>query len=427
MCKDCVIEKYQEYEQGHVPPAKLKELLIEYLNSEEGELDAEDQNEIPEIENFVSEKLEQKCKNCPRCKKWGFFENICESCKNKKCEGCFSKLGEKENKYCSACLENVAICEMCKSENLKKNTIKYPNICLCLTCSKTGTVPLDDDNGHWYEIKRLWRDEKGDKKYYTQQWVQEHGTGKNRVRKLFGSTSDQCVGFELELLAPNSRQLAAKKILQLKGVYVERDGSLKEENDPYETGLEIISNWGSINRVLDIAKKLQLDDTVPSNRCGLHVHLTRNEERFGEQDLKNCAKMVTFWNDPINENFLKKFTRRWSDSEWFNNYSKVNKNLTRQHLAKVGLTPDKLANFIGPVNNGKKYHIVNLAPNLTIEIRGFAATKDLLTLNACIELAHYSYMFCRTSVDPLNLTWNNFMDWLPEESSYINNYLKKVG
>lgn len=426
MCKTCVEDKWLEYSNNQLPIEKKKEEILTYLNSE-FEIEEDDIKDIPLIEEFIAQQFEQQFSNCVRCKKWGFFDKSCPSCKNKKCPSCNNKLQPEDGKYCGTCIKNIVKCGYCKKEKVNKETITFTNICICSACSKNGTVPPDEDENNWYPFDSLYRDTKGDNQYYKTQWVKEHGQSAKFVRKQFGSTSDQCVGFELELLAPKSRQLAAKKILKIKGVHVERDGSLKDENEQYETGIEIVSNFGSINRVLSIAKQLELEDTVPSNRCGLHVHLTRSDQRNTELDLIHCSKMIVFWSDPANGEFLKKFTRRWTDSAWFNQYSKITKNMTRQHLEKIGFSNDKLSNFLSPVNNGEKYHIVNLKPSHTIEVRGFAATTDILTLNACIELAHYSYMFARTSVSPINLTWNNFMDWLPEESSFINPFLKKVG
>src|SRR5690606_12617743 len=65
------------------------------------------------------------------------------------------------------------------------------------------------------------------------------------------------------------------------------------------------------------------------------------------------------------------------------------------------------------------YGIISLG-DYTVEVRAFRGTIAKPRLLACIELAYYSYEYCaKDDVYAKDLTWESFMQWLPEESKYI--------
>src|SRR5574343_329181 len=109
MCKTCVEDKWLEYSNNQLPIEKKKEEILTYLNSE-FEIEEDDIKDIPLIEEFIAQQFEQQFSNCVRCKKWGFFDKSCPSCKNKKCPSCNNKLQPEDGKYCGTCIKKIVKC-----------------------------------------------------------------------------------------------------------------------------------------------------------------------------------------------------------------------------------------------------------------------------------------------------------------------------
>lgn len=300
-------------------------------------------------------------------------------------------------------------CQNCNSELEYGYYYQYSNTTVCETCNEeSGCVPEDEVN-KWYCYDDLFYF-KANGKYYRNSSIKPHWFHKENglFGKLPNSRSGKYLGFELELLTPKAVFVANK--ISNKNIFMEYDGSLGEE------GFEICSKYGDIQDILDLANET-LESLKPfkvksenTNTCGLHVHLSRSIF-----DKNSLAKFIVFWNEPKNSFFLKKFTRRWTENEIFNSYSKVNKSATFLSLKENG------PNYILETNSNRKMLINSTSNNETVEIRGFKGTLNPLKMCACLELSYYSAIFC--SQKPKSLFWKDFISWLDSTPS---KYIRKL-
>lgn len=270
---------------------------------------------------------------------------------------------------------------------------------VCERCQENGTVPVD---GHfWYSYDSLyqWTDETWHKS--PERIIQAYH--ESIIVKIPESKGDIYCGFELEVIPYNiSRDKLAAELKQIGNIHCENDSSL------YDGGFEIISNYGDLDSVIDLAKKVSntLQGKAKSHEtdcCGLHVHLTKGNSY-------DNAKLSVFWNDCINKEFIKNIARRYSQD-----YAYMDPEKNRDRYQKQEF--DRLLHF------EDKYGIMNIKSE-TVEIRAFRGTINPIRLLANIEMAWYSYEYCKQDITANKLTWKHFLNWLENQKSrYIFPYL----
>lgn len=333
---------------------------------------------------------------------------------------------------------NNVTCQRCRTST-DPNEIRYTynEQRICPTCfENSGHCPVDG-NGNWYPTDMLtlydgeyylyspapvpdaseseWQDDdtqQGREDEYS--YASSPGDERHAVRGYHSSVSrpipgsegsTDTMGFELEVVPKRNSQNLARFILDTFGGRVERDGSLPSH------GFEIISDYGLEHQVLDIASRLSdrlTHEQVRSHNtgcCGLHVHLSKTNAT-----LLQISRMVYFWNNPTNKDFLHKFARRWGVS------------FCRDIPAKgICVNPQN-------ARRSEKYELVNVLPQQTIEVRAFRGTTKKSTLLACIQLAKRTWDFCRDlTVPDVDLTWMRFMDWVPQDATHVIAYANSAG
>jgi hypothetical protein len=333
--------------------------------------------------------------------------DYCEDCYNDlpTCEHCEETVQEvNSNNHCTDCEDHYTDCGLCScnvavNECVTDSDSDY----VCESCQENGCIP--EDSSDWYDYDNLYQHRDGE--WYTYAETKTINSYHDSVlEQIKGSYSGRYCGFELEILPKIDRDELAEEIYELGNLHCEEDSSLDEG------GFEIISNYGDINDVLHIASELSnlLKGNAISHDtdcCGLHIHLTKSN------DFDN-AKMIVFWNDPENRAFIKMFARRESESYAAFDSKKNKKTLPKQDFYRF--------------NDSDKYQAVRVASQ-TIEVRAFKGTTLKSTLLACIELAYYSYEYCKSVNSGEDLTYTKFLEWLPEESIHIKPYFesKKEG
>jgi hypothetical protein len=348
---------------------------------------------------------------------------------NEYCQSCFESLPYcvhceetvlevDEHNHCPDCEDNYCNCIRCNDRVLTDNCVDdSDDEPVCESCQENGCIPVDSD--YWYHYDDLHYSERTGEYYaYHSSSINDyHGSEKT---KISGSISGKYIGFELEVVPLKDRYEVAKYLLEsVDDIHCENDGSINCDNHSFdEDGFEVISNYGELSMVLEIAEKVadNLQGRAVSfeaNCCGLHVHLSRQNSVFDN------AKFVVFWNDPENWQFLKQFTHRDSES-WAERFPDKNKKNLNSTIEKVKNGTSTYAMF---TCNSSKYELIKFS-NHTIEIRGFKGTLHKPRLLACIELAYYSYEYCKLDICVDKLVWQDFMEWLPEESKYIRPYFE---
>ena len=342
----------------------------------------------------------------------------CEDCYNELpyCSHCEETVTEvDEHNHCPDCEDNYCSCSRCY-DNVSVDSVVYDSCdeAICPSCQEDGTIPEDDD--YWYHYDDLTYSER-DGCYFAHRTnsggIQEYHSAPRQ--KIEGSFSGKYVGFELEVVPLQDRDTVAESLIsKIENIVCENDGSIDCDNHEYEEdGFEVISNYGELDKVLEIASKVvdELDNKAVSFEagcCGLHVHVSR------VQDVYNNAKFVVFWNDSENWNFLKQFTHR-DNSCWARRKTDKNKGMLKSSSGS------KTYNYF--IDNDDKYELVRVCDR-TVEIRGFKGTLHKPRLLACIELAYYTYEYCKLDICVDKLDWKDFMEWLPEESKYIRSYFE---
>jgi hypothetical protein len=342
----------------------------------------------------------------------------CESCLGDLpfCCHCEETVTEVDNdNHCNDCQEHYCDCVYCNS-NVHIDTVVYDREGdeVCEYCQQDGTIPEDDDS--WYNYDYLYYSER-DGLYYAHKQpndgIQEYHSCIRQ--KIEGCISGKYVGFELEVVPIDDRDEVAEYLLsKVENIVCENDGSISEDNHEYDQdGFEIISNYGDLDNVLEIASNVvdNIKDKAVSFEagcCGLHVHVTNKNITYDN------AKFVVFWNDVENWEFLKQFTHRDNNS-WAKRQTHKNKSLLKSKN-------DNLS-YRYFVTNDDKYELVRVTNN-TLEVRGFKGTLHKPRLLACIELAYYTYEYCKLDISIDNLCWKQFMEWLPEDSKYIRPYFE---
>jgi hypothetical protein len=339
----------------------------------------------------------------------------CEDCYNSLpyCSHCETTVLETdENSHCESCAEHYSDCARCGCNVFDNGN--HPNDVngdiVCDDCQEYGCIP--EDSEYWYNFNDLtWSDHNDC--YYLEPPDESIGGYHSSARhQIEGSTSQKYVGFELEVVPLNDRYEVAEDLLKnVSNIVCENDGSIGAgDHDFEEDGFEVISNYGELYQIIDIAKGVvqNLNGKAVSFEagcCGLHVHLTKDKSVY------NNAKFVVFWNDVDNWPFIKQFTHR-DNSSWCKR--RITKNKESLKLVKN----NEYNEFMW---SRDKYELIRFTDH-TVEIRGYKGTLHEPRLLACIELSYYTYEYCKLDICIDKLNFRDFMEWLPEESRYIRPY-----
>jgi hypothetical protein len=221
-------------------------------------------------------------------------------------------------------------------------------------------------------------------------------------------------GVELEVMHQDGEvNKAAKAIHEIvnhngdepllgKRMFFERDGSLGS------AGFEMITQPMSLPaqrktwEFLKDKSSIHLLRSHKTTNCGLHVHVSRT----GLTKLQ-IAKLVTFINDPLHEDFIRAIARRYQNGF-------------------CNIKPKKIGTA---AQSNDRYEAVNLTPRATIEFRLFKGTLKYESLIAAIEFTHALIEFCKpTQTSITDLTTDAFMRFMeekiPHETEFVRPYIK---
>lgn len=186
-------------------------------------------------------------------------------------------------------------------------------------------------------------------------------------------------------------------------VFFENDGSLN-------SGFEIVSQPMSLPMHRDVWQWLNNKDAVANLRshntstCGLHVHVSR----AGLTKLQ-IAKMVTFVNDPANEQLIRAIARRYAEG-----YCKIKE----KKLGSAHYSSDR-------------YEAINVTGEKTIEFRIFKGSLKYESVVAALEFCHSLVEFTRpcSEGDIKNLTMDHYMefcsDHMHKETTVLRPYIEQ--
>lgn len=189
-----------------------------------------------------------------------------------------------------------------------------------------------------------------------------------------------------------------------KRVFFERDGSLNN-------GFEIITQPMSLPAHRELWSWLRDRDACRhllshnTRTCGLHVHV--NKDNLTQLQI---AKIVTFVNDPANEQLIRSIARRYAEG-----YCKI-----------------KQKSFDSAHQSNDRYEAVNITSQKTIEFRVFKGSLKYESVLAAIEFCNALVEFAGSSItnDVTKLTTDHFIDFInnqgTEESSTLRPYINAV-
>ena len=182
-------------------------------------------------------------------------------------------------------------------------------------------------------------------------------------------------------------------------VFFERDGSLNN-------GIEIISQPMSLPMHHELWQWLNNRSAVSGLRshntttCGLHVHV--NRDALSQIQI---ARIVTFINDPNNEDLIRAIARRYAEG-----YCRIKeKKLDDAHFST------------------DRYEAVNITGSNTIEFRIFKGSMKYESVVAAIEFANSMVDFSTKFVKAEELSTSNYLSFINEdlykETTYLRPYI----
>jgi hypothetical protein len=275
------------------------------------------------------------------------------------------------------------------------------------------TIYYDDDN---------FRYDDDDDEYYHYDYQREpriignYHSSKRYQRPIVDAWSQQhnrFFGVELEVELRGDRIDRIEKARILNDVindgdigsraFFENDGSLNH-------GFEIVSQPMSLPMHRDVWSWLNDKEAVANLRshntstCGLHVHVSRT----GLTKLQ-IAKMVTFVNDPANEQLIRAIARRYAEG-----YCKIKEK-------KIGSAHQ----------SSDRYEAINLTSQNTIEFRIFKGSLKYESVIAALEFCHSLVEFTRPASegDIGHLTTDHYMNFLSDrmhkETTVLRPYIEQ--
>ncbi len=277
---------------------------------------------------------------------------------------------------------------------------------------ETVTIHYDDENFHF--------DDDDDEYYHYDyqrrpQIIGNYHSSKRHQRPIIDAWSKQhnrFFGVELEVELRGDRIDRVEKARQLNDLindgdigsraFFENDGSLNH-------GFEIVSQPMSLPMHRDVWSWLNDKDAVANLRshntstCGLHVHVSRT----GLTKLQ-IAKMVTFVNDPANEQLIRAIARRYAEG-----YCKIKEK-------KIGSAHQ----------SSDRYEAINLTSQNTIEFRIFKGSLKYESVVAALEFCHSLVEFTRPASegDIGHLTTDHYMNFISDrmhkETTVLRPYIE---
>lgn len=189
-----------------------------------------------------------------------------------------------------------------------------------------------------------------------------------------------------------------------KRVFFENDGSLTN-------GFEIITQPMSLPAQRDLWQWLTEPKAVANLRshntttCGLHVHINRD----GLSQIQ-VARMVTFINDPGNEQLVRAIARRYAEG-----YCRI-----------------KSKTLDNALDSTDRYEAINITGHRTVEFRIFRGSLKYESVIAAVEFAHALSSFSHVFTKAEQLTTDNFLSFVETDMSkdtvmlrsYLNNRME---
>lgn len=265
-----------------------------------------------------------------------------------------------------------------------------------------GDYYYDDDRDGWFHRRYEHEDEIIGRYHSSKDRQRCQSSDWTRMKKRFLG-----VELEVEVVGGADRINKAKELNDLindgevgRKVFFENDGSVSN-------GFEIISQPMGLDRHRDLWVWLKDKKAVRALRshntttCGLHVHISRDQ-----MTKLQVAKMVTFVNDPDNEDLIRAVARRYAEG-----YCRIK-------IKKIGRSAE----------SDDRYEAINITPRKTVEFRIFKGSLKYESVIAAIQFANAVVDFCAvgtTSVQQLKT--ENFLEFIqthnPEDTDVLRPYL----
>lgn len=269
----------------------------------------------------------------------------------------------------------------------------------------------DDDNFHWDDD--LDRYVHHDYEAPERSVIGNYHSSKNYHRPQnspWTKLKKRYLGVELEVEIKDGRVNRNEKAKLLhekinggkhgKTVFFENDGSLS-------TGFEIITQPMGLDKHKELWNWLSDRDAVRglishnTTTCGLHVHVSK----AGMSKLQ-IAKIVSFVNDPDNEQLIRAVARRYAEG-----YCRIK-------AKKIGES----------ANSDDRYEAVNITPRHTIEFRIFKGSLKYESVMSAIQFSNALVEFCsRATTSVQDLKTDKFMEFMakvvPEDTDVVRNYI----
>ena len=185
-----------------------------------------------------------------------------------------------------------------------------------------------------------------------------------------------------------------------RNVFFENDGSLNN-------GFEIITQPMGLDKHKELWQWLSDRDAVRglishnTTTCGLHVHVSK----AGLSKLQ-IAKIVSFVNDPDNEELIRAVARRYAEG-----YCRIK-------AKKIGQS----------AQSEDRYEAVNITPRNTIEFRIFKGSLKYESVMSAIQFSNALVEFCaRATTSVQDLKTDKFLEFMakvvPEDTDVVRPYI----
>lgn len=277
----------------------------------------------------------------------------------------------------------------------------------CVVHEDDDDFEYDDDNEEYYHVNYSPPEDRVIGNYHSSKGLQKpQASDWTRLKRRY-------IGVELEVeTLDGDRTGRAKRLHTLinndefgNRVFFENDGSLN-------SGFEIISQPMGLDKHRDLWQWLKTKDAVRGLRshstttCGLHVHISKD----GLSKLQ-IAKIVSFINDPDNEELIRAVARRYAEG-----YCRIK----NKKIGQAAYSEDR-------------YEAVNITPRKTIEFRIFKGSLKYESVMAAIQFANAVVDFCgRSTTSIRELKADKFLDFIRSDESgdtdvlvpYIENRLE---
>lgn len=325
------------------------------------------------------------------------------------CEGCdeyeygdhMESIGDGEQR-CRVCISNNYV-----YSDFYGNYIYYENAVEAVNENGLRVMVSSEDSRFEY-------DEDDDTYYHvsyqrTPRVMGEYHSSKRNQRIIkddWSVAKHRWLGVELEVEIRDENLDRATKALELNGlindgevgkrVFFERDGSLTN-------GIEIISQPMSLPMHHDLWQWLNNRSAVAGLRshmtstCGLHVHVNRDA-----LSQLQVARIVTFINDPSNEDLIRAIARRYAEG-----YCRIK----QKKLEDAGQSNDR-------------YEAVNITGSNTIEFRIFKGSMKYESVVAAIEFTNSMVDFSTKFTKAEELNTSNFLNFINDDAFKETTYLR---